>query len=46
LVRLFNLHLPEVLLTGGVGLLKSLLFALLCVWVTGGLNKAGIRLKL
>ncbi len=43
---LLNLHLPEVLLTGGVGLLKSFLFALLCVWITGRLNKIGIRLKL
>ena len=41
-----NLHLPPVLLTGGIGLLKSLLFALLCVWVAGGLNRLGIRLKL
>ncbi|AUD02971.1 DUF5009 domain-containing protein [Spirosoma pollinicola] len=43
---LLNLHLPKVLLTGGVGLLKSFLFALLCVWITGLLNKIGIRLKL
>ncbi|AKD58478.1 hypothetical protein SD10_11935 [Spirosoma radiotolerans] len=43
---LLNLHLPDVLLTGGVGLLKSVLFALLCVWITGRLNKVGVRLKL
>jgi len=43
---LLNLHLPGVLLTGGVGLLKSILFALLCVWITGRLNKVGVRLKL
>lgn len=41
-----NFKLPEPLLTGGVGLLKSLLFALLCVGITYGLNKAGVRLKL
>lgn len=46
LMRLLNIHLPEVLLTGAIGLLKSLLFALLCVWVAGRLNKVGIRLKL
>ncbi|CCH01425.1 hypothetical protein FAES_3417 [Fibrella aestuarina BUZ 2] len=46
LVDFFDLHLPAVLLTGGVGLIKSLLFALLCVGVTGGLNRLGIRLKL
>ncbi|GAB3321113.1 lpg1661 family Dot/Icm T4SS effector [Larkinella ripae] len=41
-----GIHLPEVLLTGGIGLLKSFLFALLCVWITGLLSRAGIRLKL
>lgn len=46
LVVLIGLHLPDVLLTGGVGLLKSGLFALTCVWVTGGLNRLGIRVKL
>jgi hypothetical protein len=34
------------MLNGGVGLLKSFLFALLCVFITGGLIRAGIRLKL
>ena len=43
---LLDLHLPDALLTGGVGLLKSVLFALLCVWITGRLNNVGIRLKL
>jgi len=41
-----GIHLPEFLLIGGVGLLKSLLFALLCVVITGWLSKIGIRLKL
>ncbi|MEZ0610154.1 DUF5009 domain-containing protein [Fibrella sp. WM1] len=45
-VEFADLHLPAVLLTGGIGLIKSLLFALLCVGVTGGLNRLGIRLKL
>jgi hypothetical protein len=39
-------HLPDVLLTGGVGLIKSLLFALLCAVITGGLIRLGLRLKL
>jgi hypothetical protein len=41
-----GLFLPDALLTGGIGLLKSLLFALLCVAVTGWLNRAGLKLKL
>ncbi len=41
-----HLELPDPLLTGGIGLVKSLLFALICVWVAGGLRKIGIRLKL
>ncbi|CAN5297528.1 lpg1661 family Dot/Icm T4SS effector [soil metagenome] len=41
-----NLHWPDLIVTGGVGLLKSLLFALLCVLITRMLNKSGVRLKL
>lgn len=43
---LTHFHLPDVLVSGSVGLAKSLLFALLCVFVTGLLNKAGIKLKI
>jgi heparan-alpha-glucosaminide N-acetyltransferase len=43
---LLGIKLPDVLLTGGVGLLKSFLFALLCVWITKMLSKSGVRLKL
>jgi predicted acyltransferase len=39
-------HWPDPVITGGVGLLKSFLFALLCVFVTRLLNRAGVRLKL
>ena len=46
IVRVTGAHLPSALLTGGVGLLKSFLFALLCVLVTGLLNRAGVKLKL
>ncbi|HYF68694.1 MAG TPA: DUF5009 domain-containing protein [Ohtaekwangia sp.] len=37
--------LPEWALTGGIGLIKSFLFALLCVGITGLLVRVGIRFK-
>lgn len=37
---------PNILITGSIGLLKSFFLALLCVFIAGSLNKAGIRLKL
>src|SRR5215203_876993 len=46
IVRLTGAYLPDALLTGGVGLLKSFLFAILCVIITGLLNKTGVKLKL
>ena len=46
IVNVTGAHLPEVLLAGGVGLFKSFLFALLCVRITGLLNRTGIKLKL
>ena len=39
-------HLPGFLLEGSVGLVKSLLFALLCAWVAKILSRSGIKLKL
>lgn len=45
-VNITGAYLPAVLLTGGLGLLKSFVFALLCVLATRLLNKAGIKLKL
>ena len=44
--RAVHLQWPEFIITGGVGLLKSLGIALLCVFITGLLNRAGVRLKL
>ena len=44
--RFVGIRIPEFMLEGGVGLLKSILFALLCVAITAGLNRAGVRLKL
>ena len=45
-MNLTGLHLPEAVLAGGIGLIKSFLFAILCVIITGWLMKVGIRLKL
>lgn len=42
----FHIRLPDVLITDGIGLVKSLLFALLCTAITGLLIRAGLRLKL
>ena len=39
-------HWPEAIVTGGVGLVKSFLLAMFCVFITGWLNKAGVKLKL
>jgi heparan-alpha-glucosaminide N-acetyltransferase len=41
-----HFHWPAIVITGGIGLLKSFLIALLCIFIAGRLNKAGIRLKL
>ena len=41
-----NFNWPDPVITGGIGLVKSLLLALFCVFITGRLNKAGVRLKL
>jgi predicted acyltransferase len=43
---MLHLYLPAVLLTGAIGLIKSFLFALLIVIITGLLGKSGMRLKL
>jgi predicted acyltransferase len=42
----FHLQLPEVFVTGGVGIIKSFLFALLCTIITGVLIRFGVKLKL
>ena len=44
--RITGLQFPDILLTGALGLFKSLCFALLCVLITRGLNAAGIRIKI
>ena len=41
-----GLEFPEVLSSGWPGLLKSFSFAMLCVFITRGLNKSGVRLRI
>lgn len=43
---IFSIHLPDALLTGWIGLIKSFLFALFCVLITGILIRAGVKMKL
>jgi heparan-alpha-glucosaminide N-acetyltransferase len=45
-ITLLGMALPMYLRTGVVGLVKSLIFAYLVIWLTGQLNKQGIRLKI
>ncbi|MEP7265983.1 MAG: DUF5009 domain-containing protein [Saprospiraceae bacterium] len=44
--RVLGIHLPEFILVGIVGLIKSMFFALLCVMITGGLQRLGLKLKI
>jgi hypothetical protein len=46
ILRATHFHWPEPIITGGVGLLKSFLLAILCVNIAGWLNKAGVKLKI
>jgi heparan-alpha-glucosaminide N-acetyltransferase len=46
ILHTINFHWPEAVVTGGTGLLKSFLLALLCINIGGWLNKIGIKLKL
>ena len=43
---LFHIQLPELLVTGGLGILKSILFALLIIQLTGLLGRLKIKLKI
>lgn len=43
---LTSFHLPAFMVGGIIGLLKSLLFALIIIWITGGLNRLKINLKI
>ncbi len=45
-IALAGWHLPALLTTGVVGLIKSLLFALLVVQITGLLEKIGVKLRI
>jgi heparan-alpha-glucosaminide N-acetyltransferase len=46
LLTIISWKWPDVISTGMVGLVKSLLFALAIVWITGLLNKIHIKLKI
>ena len=46
IMTILDLHLPDAVLHGSLGLVKSFSFALLCVWITGQLNRKNVRLKL
>ena len=46
ILRATQFHWPDPIITGAAGLVKSFLLALFCVFITGLLNKAGVRLKL
>ncbi len=46
IMALVSFHLPDVLTTGITGLVKSLVFSLLIIWITGGLNRLGVNLKI
>lgn len=45
-LSLIPLHLPDILITGVLGLVKSIIFALLCVFLAGLLIRLKIRLKI
>lgn len=45
IMMLVGIFLPEVLKAGYVGIIKSMLFAMLIIYITGLLEKANIRLK-
>jgi heparan-alpha-glucosaminide N-acetyltransferase len=44
--QILGVRLPEVLISGGVGLFKSFLYALFCVYLTGVLIRLGVKMKL
>lgn len=44
--RATGFEFPDILINGGIGLLKSLFIALLCVLMTRWLNAVGVRLKI
>ncbi len=46
LIPVLGISLPAVLLTGGIGLIKSLAFSLLMIAIAGMLGKMGVKVKL
>lgn len=46
IMAIASFHLPDVLTAGIVGLIKSLVFSLLIIWITGGFNRLGVNLRI
>lgn len=46
IVVALKIDFPDVMLTGIIGLIKSMTFALMVVWIAGILGKRGLQLKL
>jgi predicted acyltransferase len=46
LATIYNLKLPEVFKVGLIGILKSVAFALLIIWITSVLEKVKVKLKI
>jgi heparan-alpha-glucosaminide N-acetyltransferase len=46
IVVALGINFPALMLTGIIGLIKSMAFALLVVWIAGRLGKLGLQLKL
>jgi heparan-alpha-glucosaminide N-acetyltransferase len=46
IITVLHINFPDVMLTGTVGLFKSLVFSLLVVQIAGWLGKIGVQLKL
>ena len=46
IVAVLGLALPEFLNEGYIGLIKSMIYALLIVWITGLIGRMNIKLKI
>jgi heparan-alpha-glucosaminide N-acetyltransferase len=46
LIAVAGFHLPPVILTGMAGIVKSILFSLLIIWIAGLLGRVNVRLRI
>lgn len=44
--RVTGFQFPDFMLEGTLGLLKSFIYALMCIYIAGALNRFGVRLKI